>query len=108
MTRRGGGDNVPSPPHHAQSHKSRTSCVPRPRWNNTVYSRSRREESSTLLHHHERDKELTEAERDKLVSEGATIQGTVMHNEPAAADRGRSRVRVTVEFKDGQWIEFSE
>lgn len=61
-----------------------------------------------MLHHHERDKELTEAERDKLVSEGATIQGTVMHNEPAAADRGRSRVRVTVEFKDGQWIEFSE
>ena len=30
---------------------------------------------------------MTEAEREKLVLEGATIQGTVMHNEPSAADR---------------------
>lgn len=51
---------------------------------------------------------MTEAEREKLVLEGATIQGTVMHNEPSAADRRISQVRLSVSFKDGQTVEFSE
>jgi hypothetical protein len=59
-----------------------------------------------LLHHH--DKQLTEAERDKLLSDGAAIQGLVMHNEPSPADRTRSQVRVEVRFKDGQTVEFTE
>jgi hypothetical protein len=63
-----------------------------------------------LFHHHEQehDKPLTEAEREKLISGGATIQGTVMHNEPSPADRQRSQVRVNVRFKDGQALEFTE
>jgi hypothetical protein len=51
---------------------------------------------------------MTEAEREKLRSEGATIQGMVMHNEPSAADRRMSQVRVSVSFKDGQMVEFGE
>jgi hypothetical protein len=61
-----------------------------------------------LLHHHAHDKPMTEAERERLVSDGATAQGTVMHNEPAAADRRLSQVRVSVQFKDDQTVEFSE
>jgi len=61
-----------------------------------------------LLHHHGHDRPLTEAERDKLLSEGATVQGLVMDNEPAAADRRISRVRVVVDFRDGQRVEFFE
>jgi hypothetical protein len=55
-----------------------------------------------LFHHHEHDRPLTEAEREKLISDGATIQGMVMHNEPDPADRQRAQVRVQVRFKDGQ------
>src|ERR1700739_1225077 len=51
---------------------------------------------------------MTEAEREKLVTEGATFQGTVMHREPSAADRRISQVRLSVSFKDGQTVEFSE
>jgi hypothetical protein len=62
-----------------------------------------------LLHHHGHEKkQLTEAEREKLLSDGATIQGIVMGNESADADRRVSRVRVNVSFKDGQTVEFSE
>jgi hypothetical protein len=63
-----------------------------------------------LFHHHEHehDKPLTEAEREKLLSDGAAIQGLVMHNEPSPADRQRSQVRVEVRFKDGQAVEFTE
>jgi Protein of unknown function (DUF3592) len=61
-----------------------------------------------LLHHHEQEKPLTEAERERLVSEGATFQGMVMHSEPSPADRRMSHVRVSVRFKDGQQVEFSE
>ncbi len=51
---------------------------------------------------------MTEAEREKLLSAGASVQGMVRDNEPAADDRRISRVRVTVDFKDGQRVEFSE
>jgi hypothetical protein len=61
-----------------------------------------------LFHHHEHDRPLTEAEREKLISDGATIQGMVMHNEPDPADRQRAQVRVQVRFKDGQALEFTE
>jgi hypothetical protein len=65
-----------------------------------------------LFHHHAHDhghdRPLTEAERAKLLSEGAAVQGIVMGNEPAADDRRTSRVRVSVEFKDGQRAEFHE
>ena len=65
-----------------------------------------------MLHHHGHERKLTEAEREaereKLLSEGATIQGMVMHNEPSAADRRISQVRISVRFKDGQTVEFSE
>ena len=61
-----------------------------------------------MLHHHGHERQLTEAGREKLLSEGATIQGVVMGNEPSAADRRISRVRVSVSFNDGQMAEFSE
>jgi Protein of unknown function (DUF3592) len=61
-----------------------------------------------LFRHHEHEKPPTEAQREKLISDGATIQGTVMHNEPSPADRQRSQVRVNVRFKDGQGLEFTE
>ena len=51
---------------------------------------------------------MTEAEREKLLSAGATIQGMVAGTEPSAADRRISRVRVSVSFKGGQTVEFSE
>jgi hypothetical protein len=51
---------------------------------------------------------MTEAEREKLVTEGATFQGTVMHSEPSAADRRISQLRLYVSFKDGETVEFSE
>jgi hypothetical protein len=60
------------------------------------------------LFHHEHDEPLTAAEREKLISDGATIQGMVMHNEPSPADHQRSQVRVDVKFKDGQSLEFTE
>jgi hypothetical protein len=61
-----------------------------------------------VLHHHQHDQPMSEAEREKLLSEGATIQGMVMGSELSPADRLRSRVRVQVRFKDGQAAEFSE
>lgn len=61
-----------------------------------------------MLHHHGREKPMTEAEREKLVSDGATTQGMVVHSELSAADRRVSQVRVSVRFKDGQAVEFSE
>jgi hypothetical protein len=51
---------------------------------------------------------MTEAEREKLVSEGATTQGMVDHSESSPADRRMSQVRVSVRFKDGQTVEFGE
>ncbi len=61
-----------------------------------------------MLHRHEHEKPLTDAEREKLLSEGAAFQGIVMHSELSPADRRMSRVRVSVRFKDGQGLEFSE
>jgi hypothetical protein len=61
-----------------------------------------------LLHHHRHGEQMTEAEREKLLSEGATIRGMVMHSEPSAADRRISQVRISVRFDDGQAREFSE
>ena len=60
-----------------------------------------------MLHRHEHEKPLTGAERDKLVSGGATFQGMVMHSELSPADRRVSLVHVSVRFRDGQ-VEFSE
>lgn len=51
---------------------------------------------------------MSEAERAALVSEGATIQGMVVHSESSATDRRMSQVRVSVRFKDGYTAEFSE
>ena len=51
---------------------------------------------------------MTAAEREELLSTGTAIQGMVVHNESAAADRLMSQVRVRVDFKDGQQAEFSE
>jgi hypothetical protein len=61
-----------------------------------------------LLHHHGHERPLTEAEREKLLGDGLTIQGMVMGNEPAATDRRVSQVRLNVRFEDGQTAEFSE
>jgi len=51
---------------------------------------------------------MSETERDKLVSEGATTQGMVMHSESSPTDRGMTQVRVSVRFKDGPTVEFSQ
>ena len=61
-----------------------------------------------LLHHHEHEKQMTAAERERLVSEGTAVQGMVVHSEPSGADRRVSQVRISVRFKDGQTVEFSE
>jgi hypothetical protein len=61
-----------------------------------------------LFSGHQHETPLTEAERDTLVGEGATVQGTVMHSEVSSVDRRMSLVRVSVFFKDGERVEFSE
>jgi hypothetical protein len=61
-----------------------------------------------LFRGHQHDKPLTAAEREKLLSEGATCQGMVMHTELSPADRRMSQVRISVRFKDGQQLEFTE
>ena len=61
-----------------------------------------------LLHHHGHEKQMTEAEREKLLSGGTAIQGMVVHSESSATDRRMSQVRVSVRFKDAQPVEFSE
>jgi hypothetical protein len=61
-----------------------------------------------LLHHHGHEKQVTEAGREKLLTDGAAIQGIVMGSESSAADRRISQVRVSVSFKDGHMVEFSE
>jgi hypothetical protein len=61
-----------------------------------------------MLHHHEHEAPVTEAEREKLLSEGAAGQGMVTRSEVTAADRRVSQVRVSVSFKDGRMVQFSE
>jgi hypothetical protein len=40
-----------------------------------------------LFRHHTHEKPMTETERETLLSQGAVIQGMVMHNEPSARSR---------------------
>lgn len=65
-----------------------------------------------MFNHHERNGQLTghlgEEERERLVREGATVTGMVLHSELSAADRSRSQVRVEVRFKDGQTVQFNQ
>jgi hypothetical protein len=61
-----------------------------------------------LFNHRQHEDRLTDAEREKLLLDGATIKGLVMQSEPAPTDRGRSQVRVEVRFKDGETVEFHE
>lgn len=61
-----------------------------------------------MFHHHDHEKPLTGADREKLLREGVAAQGLVMHNEPSAADGHISAVRLSVRFKDGQSVEFHE
>jgi hypothetical protein len=61
-----------------------------------------------LFHHHGRETQLSPAEREGLLREGASTQGLVLQSESSAADRRISQVRVSVRFKDGQTVEFSE
>jgi hypothetical protein len=65
-------------------------------------------EGVRLFRHHDHDTQLTGADRERLLSEGATVQGLVMHSELSADDRRISRLRIDVRFKDGQSVEFSE
>ncbi len=52
-----------------------------------------------LFHHHEREKQMTEAEREALLGSGVTVQGTVMGSESSAEDRRMSQVRVYVDSR---------
>jgi hypothetical protein len=61
-----------------------------------------------LFRHHDHDQQLTGADREKLITEGSTVQGLVMHSELSADDRRISRLRIDVRFKDGQSVELSE
>lgn len=72
----------------------------------TVYETPR--EGVRLFRHHDHDRQLTGADRERLITEGATVQGLLMHSEPSADDRRISRLRIDVRFKDGQSVEFSE
>jgi hypothetical protein len=51
---------------------------------------------------------MTEAERERLLREGAVIQGLAGGHEPSAADHRIWLVRFSVRFKDGERIESSE
>jgi hypothetical protein len=61
-----------------------------------------------VLRHHDHDRQLSEAEREQLVSTGTAIRGMVMQHELSAGDRLQSCVRVVVEFPGSQRAEFSE
>jgi hypothetical protein len=61
-----------------------------------------------LFNHHEHHEQLSEAERERLLRDGAVTRGMVMHSELSAADRSRSQVRVEVSFKDGQTVQFDQ
>lgn len=61
-----------------------------------------------FTHSHHEHHDLNAAEREKLLLDGATARGMVEQTELSPDDRGRSRVRVVVDFKDGQRVEFGE
>jgi hypothetical protein len=50
---------------------------------------------------------MTEAERERLLAEGATGQGMAVCSEAAAGDHRLSQVRLSVSFKDGKTVQFS-
>jgi len=54
-----------------------------------------------LPHGHEHEEPVTEAEREELVTGGATCQEMVIRSELSPADSRMSQVRVSVRFKDG-------
>jgi hypothetical protein len=56
-----------------------------------------------LLHHHEHDKQLTQAERETLLSEGTPFPGDGVHTE-LSDDHRVSQVRVSVRFEDGHAV----
>lgn len=60
-----------------------------------------------MFHHHGHETQLSPAEREELLRDGTSVQGLVVHSE-SAADPRISQVRVSVRFKDGQTVEFSE
>ena len=60
-----------------------------------------------MLPHHGHEKQMTEAERERLLTEGATGQGMVARSEAAAGDPRLSQVRLSVSFKDGKTVQFS-
>jgi len=61
------------------------------------------------LFHHGHEKQMTQAERGKLLTgEGSAGMGMVVRTEPSAADSRISQVRVSVRFKDGDTVEFGE
>ena len=51
-----------------------------------------------MLHGHEHEEPVTEAEREELVTGGATFQGMVIRSELSPADSRMSQVRVSVRF----------
>ena len=51
---------------------------------------------------------MTAVEREHLLAEGSVGQALVLGNEPAAADRLISQLRLCADFKDGQRVEFHE
>jgi hypothetical protein len=61
-----------------------------------------------LFHHHEHEKQLTEAEREKLLSDGAAAQAMVMRNESVPGDHPMSQLRLSADFRDGQTVDFTE
>jgi len=61
-----------------------------------------------LFNHHEHNEQLSEAERERLLRDGASIRGMALHSELSAADGGKSLVRVEVSFKDGQTVQFGQ
>ena len=61
-----------------------------------------------MFHGRDHSRPMTEAEREKLASEGETFQGIVLQNDPLPEDRQMSALRVSVRYKDGQEFQFHE
>lgn len=60
-----------------------------------------------MLFHHQ-EKPPTEAELADLLRQGESARGMVTETAVSEADRGRTRVRIEVRFKDGQTVDFGE
>jgi hypothetical protein len=61
-----------------------------------------------VLHHHDHDKPLTEAERDRLLAEGEKIRGMVFRCEPSPADHLNTIVQVEFTVKGAPRVEFTQ